>query len=190
MSGRPACIAATPRFSDSRNSWYGLAASGGYLQTADERWGKYQEEYEDLAAGDVSLTEVRTSEYSTYIIEAMETDLPARINGNVPNHGLIENLPQGCCVEVPCLVDANGIQPTYIGKLPSQLAAVNRTNVNVQELIVEAALSGKEDAVYHAVMLDPLTAAVCTLPQIHDMVTEMLAAQKQWLPQFKDDIRD
>jgi alpha-galactosidase len=107
-----------------------------------------------------------------------------RINGNVPNYGLIDNLPDGCCVEVPCLIDANGIQPTSLGSLPTQLAALNRTNINVQELIVEAALSGDIEAVHHAVMLDPLTAAVCTLPQIHDMVEEMLAEQEQWLPQF------
>ncbi|MCB0052850.1 MAG: alpha-glucosidase/alpha-galactosidase, partial [Caldilinea sp.] len=76
------------------------------------------------------------------------------------------------------------IQPTFIGNLPPQLAALNRTNINVQSLIVEAALTGDSDAVYHAAMLDPLTAAVCTLPQIHGMVTEMLDAQAQWLPQF------
>jgi len=79
-----------------------------------------------------------------------------------------------------------GVQPTVVGDLPPQLAGLNRTNINVQELIVEAALSGSRDAVYHAVMLDPLTAAVCTLPQIHAMVTEMLEAQKQWLPEFVD----
>ncbi len=115
----------------------------------------------------------------------MEINQPVRINGNVPNWGLIENLPQGCCVEVPCLVDGNGIQPTAVGALPTQLAALNRTNVNVQELIVEAALAGDTEAVHHAVMLDPLTAAVCTLPQIRSMVDEMLAAQAQWLPQFQ-----
>ncbi len=87
-------------------------------------------------------------------------------------------------MEVPCLVDGNGIQPTVVADIPPQLAALNRTNINVQELIVEAALSGETDAVYHAVMLDPLTAAVCTLPQMHSMVTEMLQAQAQWLPQF------
>ena len=150
-----------------------------------ERWGAFQKEYEQMAAGEDLLVKERTSEYGTYIIEAMETDRPTRINGNIPNYGLIDNLPNGCCVEVPCLVDANGIQPTTIGRLPTQLAAVNRTNVNVQELIVEAAISKDLDAVYHAVMLDPLTAAVCTLPQIHEMVSEMLAAQKDWLPQFE-----
>jgi alpha-galactosidase len=102
----------------------------------------------------------------------------------VANHGLIDNLPQGCCVEVPCLVDANGIQPTVVGNLPPQLAALNRTNINVQSLAVEACLAGDVEAVYHAVMLDPLTAAVCTLPQIRALVDEMLAAQKRWLPQF------
>jgi len=99
---------------------------------------------------------------------------------------VIDNLPQGCCVEVPCLVDSNGVQPTAIGALPAQLAALNRTNVNVQELIVEAALVGDTEAVYHAVMLDPLTAAACTLPQIRAMVDELLAAQAQWLPQFRN----
>jgi alpha-galactosidase len=94
-------------------------------------------------------------------------------------------LPQGCCVEVPCLVDGNGIQPTKVGAMPPQLAALNRTNINVQELIVYAAVTGDVEAVHHAVMLDPLTAAVCTLPQIHAMVDELLAAQARWLPQFR-----
>jgi alpha-galactosidase len=84
------------------------------------------------------------------------------------------------------LVDGNGIQPTVVGKLPAQLGALNRTNVNVQELTVEAALTGCTDAVHHAVMLDPLTAAVCTLSQIHEMVEELLAAQARWLPQFRN----
>ena len=80
-------------------------------------------------------------------MEAIETNIPTRVNGNVPNRNLITNLPEGCCVEVPCLVDANGIQPTCVGSLPPQLAAINRTNINVQELIVEAALTGKRRGV-------------------------------------------
>jgi alpha-galactosidase len=176
-----------PRFTDPSNSWFGLGKTGGYLQHCIERLEKFQSEYEELATGDAPLQRERTHEYGTYIMEAMETNELTRINGNVPNRNLITNLPEGCCVEVPCLVDANGIQPTYVGTLPTQLAAVNRTNINVQELIVEAALTGKKDAVYHAVMLDPLTAAVCTLPQIHDMVTEMLSAQERWLPQFVEE---
>jgi alpha-galactosidase len=117
-------------------------------------------------------------------MEAIETNHPVRINGNVPNRDLIDNLPSGCSVEVPCLVDGSGIQPIKVGWLPEQLAALNRTNVNVQSLIVEAACTGDVNAVYHAAMLDPLTAAVCTLPQITSMVSEMLDAEAQWLPQF------
>ena len=102
-----------------------------------------------------------------------------------PNRGLIRGLPEGCCVEVPCLVDGNGVQPTPVAHYPAQLAALNRTNVNVQELIVEAAASGSREAVHHAVLLDPLTAAVCTLPQIHAMVDELLAAHAPWLPPLR-----
>ena len=102
----------------------------------------------------------------------------------MPNRGLIVNLPEGCCVEVPCLVDGNGVQPIKVGKLPPQLAALIRTNVNVQEMIVEAALTGSREAVHHAIALDPLTGAICTLPQIRAMADELLAAQEQWLPQF------
>ena len=143
------------------------------------------DDFKALIDGTREMSLVRSHEYGSTIIEAMETNRPAKINGNVPNLGLITNLPEGCTVEVPCLVDASGIQPTTIGDLPPQLAALNRTNINVQELVVEACLAGEPDAVYHAVMLDPLTAAVCTLPQIHAMVAEMLAAQKEWLPQFE-----
>jgi alpha-galactosidase len=126
----------------------------------------------------------RTHEYGSMIIEAIETHRPTRINGNIPNDGLITNLPYGACVEVPCLVDGNGVQGVFVGDLPTQLAALNRTNINVQELTVEASLNGDADAVHYAVMTDPLTAAICTLPQIHAMVDEMLAAQARWLPQF------
>ena len=173
-----------PRFSDPGNRWFGLGRTGGYLRHCIERWETFQAEYEEPAAGNGPLQNERTHEYGSYIMEAKETNIPTRVNGNVPNRNLITNLPEGCCAEVPCLVDANGIQPTYVGSLPPQLAAINRTNINVQELTVEAALTGKKDAVYHAVMLDPLTAAVCTLPQIHNMVTEMLLAQQVWLSQF------
>jgi alpha-galactosidase len=181
-----------PRFQDEVNHWFDFGRTGGYLRYCISRFAEAQKEYEDCAnpselfeqSGD--LPTKRTHEYSSYIIEAIETNRPARINGNVPNWGLIDNLPQGCCVEVPCLVDGNGVQPTAVGALPTQLAALNRTNVNVQELTVTAALTGDTEAVHHAVMLDPLTAAVCTLPQIQAMVDELLAAQAQWLPQFQE----
>ncbi len=173
-----------PRFQGEANHWFEFGRTGGYLRYCIRRFAEAQKEYEELLEGMGNLPTERTHEYSSTIIEAMETDEPARINGNVPNWGLIDNLPQGCCVEVPCLVDGNSIQPTAVGALPTQLAALNHTSVNVQELTVKAALTGDTEAVYHAVMLDPLTAAVCTLDQIRAMVDELLAAQAQWLPQF------
>jgi alpha-galactosidase len=169
-----------PRFTSPDDYWYGFGRTGGCLAYCIDRQA-------EAFAADLENTPppaTRSPEYGARIIEAILTNRPARINGNVPNHGLIDNLPDGCCVEVPCLVDANGIQPTRVGRLPAQLAALNRTNVNVQELIVEAARTGDREAVHHAVMLDPLTAAACILPQIRAMVEELFAAQAQWLPQF------
>jgi alpha-galactosidase len=173
-----------PRFKDEVNHWFEFGRTGGYLRYCVRRFAEAQQEYQELLQGVRDMPGKRTHEYGSIIVEAVETNRPVRINGNVPNWGLIDNLPQGCCVEVPCLVDGNGIQPTAVGELPAQLAALNRTNVNVQELTMEAALTGDVEAVYHAVMLDPLTATVCTLPQIRSMATEMLAAEAQWLPQF------
>ena len=121
-------------------------------------------------------------EYGARIIQAIESGEPCVIYGNVPNHHLIDNLPFGCCVEVPCLVDKNGVQPTRIGKLPLQLAALNRTNINVQELAVEAALTGNRDHVFHAIALDPLTGALLTLEQIRKMTNDLLHAEREWLP--------
>ena len=106
------------------------------------------------------------------------------IYGNVANRGLIDNLPAGCCVEVPCLVDTTACSRAAYGALPPQCAAVNRTNVNVQELAVKAALTGDREHVYHAVMLDPLTGALLTLEQIRTMVDELFAAEAAWLPDF------
>lgn len=121
-------------------------------------------------------------EYGATIIHAIETDTPSVIYGNVPNDGLIDNLPHGCCVEVPCLVDRNGVQPTHIGALPPQLAALMRTNIGVQELTVEAALTGKRQHVYHAALLDPHTAAELDVGQIAALVDELLDAHREWLP--------
>ena len=135
-------------------------------------------------------------EYGAKIIRAMETGEPVVIYGNVPNYGapgsmvsggahLIPNLPQNACVEVACLVDRNGVQPTAPGPLPPQLAAINRTNINVQELAVLAHQTGDPAIVEQAVAMDPLTATHLTLPQIHSLTQEMLKLQRQWLPQFK-----
>ncbi len=173
-----------PSFTSAHDHWFDNGRTGGYLRHCIARVAIANAEIQDLIEGDKPLPTVRSHEYGSMIIEACETNVPARINGNVPNRGLVPGLPEGCCVEVACLVDANGIQPTAVAHYPAQLAALNRTNINVQELIVEAALTGNTEAVHYAVQLDPLTSAVCTLPQIRAMTSELLAAQRRWLPQF------
>ena len=132
------------------------------------------------------ITRVKRSlEYGSQIIHSMESGKPQVIYGNVPNRGLIDNLPAGCCVEVPCLVDRNGVQPTKIGTLPPQLAALMQTNINVQSLTVEAALTGKRDHIYHAAMLDPHTAAELDLDQIVSLVDDLIEAHGDWLPKYQ-----
>lgn len=126
----------------------------------------------------------QSHEYGSYIIHSLETGVPRVIYGNVANHGLIDNLPQGCSVEVPCLVDKNGIQPTKIGSLPPHLAALMQTNINVQSLTVEAALTGKREHIYHAAMLDPHTAAELDLDQIWHLVDDLIEAHGDYLPEF------
>lgn len=126
----------------------------------------------------------RSVEYGSLIIHSMETDTTRKIYGNVPNKGIISNLPDECIVEVPCLVDKNGIQPTMIGALPPQLSALMQTNINVQALTVEAAMTCKRDHIYHAAMLDPHTAAELSLDQIVSMVDELIEAHGELLPQY------
>ena len=173
-----------PRFKNPKDYWFDFGRTGGYLRHCRERAILAEQEFRELIDGSKALPTERTHEYGAMILEAMETNRPARINGNIPNRGHITNLPKGCCVEVPCLVDQNGVQGIVVGDVPTQLAALNRTNINVQALTVEASLRGDQDAVHHAVLMDPLTAAVCTPPQIHAMVEEMFQAQARWLPQF------
>ncbi|OKP84399.1 alpha-glucosidase/alpha-galactosidase [Paenibacillus sp. P32E] len=132
-----------------------------------------------------SLHHERSQEYASYILEAIETNVPFKIGGNVLNTGLITNLPREACVEVPCLVDASGVAPTYVGDLPPQCAALNRTNINTQLLTIEAAITGKKEHIYHAAMLDPHTSAELSLDDIVSMCDEMIAAHGNWLPEFK-----
>jgi len=139
----------------------------------------------DYLATESRKIERRSVEYCSYILEAAETDNVFRLNGNVRNDGYITNLPQGCCVEVPVFVDSQGLHPVTIGDLPPQCAALNQSNVTVQQLAVEAALTGNPELAMQAIALDPLTSAVCTLREVRDMVREMLDAEKQWLPEFK-----
>ncbi|MEI0736449.1 alpha-glucosidase/alpha-galactosidase [Paenibacillus sp. JTLBN-2024] len=127
----------------------------------------------------------RSKEYASYIMEAIETDVPFKIGGNVMNTGLITNLPKEACVEVPCLVDRSGVTPTYVGDLPPQLAALNRTNINTQLLTIEAAITGKKDHIYHAAMLDPHTSAELSLDDIVALCDDLIEAHGSWLPEFK-----
>ena len=128
--------------------------------------------------------EPRSKEYCSYIIEAIITGKPFKFSGNVPNNGFITNLPQNATVEVPVFADREGYHPTFIGDLPKQCAAMNMSNITVQDLAAEAALTGNVELAYWAVAMDPLTSSVLTLKQIRDMVNEMFIAEKEWLPQF------
>lgn len=130
------------------------------------------------------LTHERTEEYASYIVEAMTTGKPTVIAGNVLNTELITNLPDNSCVEVPCLVDKNGIQPTYIGDLPTQLAALNRTNINVQELTVEAAINLDREKIYQAALLDPHTSSELSIDDIKSMVDDLIEAHGDYLPEY------
>jgi alpha-galactosidase len=129
--------------------------------------------------------ERRSIEYCSYIMEATVTGRPFRFMGNVRNDGFIANLPNGCCVEVPCFADDTGLHPVSIGDLPPQCAALNRTQVNLHLLTAQAALEGDPELVVHALAMDPLTGAVCTLREIRDMASEMLESQRRWLPRFE-----
>jgi alpha-galactosidase len=126
----------------------------------------------------------QSHEYGSYIIHSLETGISRVIYGNVANHDIISNLPEGCTVEVPCLVDKNGIQPTRIGALPPQLAAVIQTNVNVQGLAVEAAMTHEREHIYHAAMMDPHTAAELDLDQIWRLVDDLIEAHGDMLPKY------
>ena len=127
----------------------------------------------------------RSVEFCSYILEALETGAPFKLQGNVRNDGYITNLPNGCCVEVPVFVDKVGLHPTVVGDLPVQLAALNQSNVTVQGLAVEAAVKGDPELAVAACAMDPLTSAVCTLKEARDMAAEMLEAERPWLPQFE-----
>lgn len=125
-----------------------------------------------------------SNEYASVIINSLWSGEPSVIYGNVRNDGLITNLPEGCCVEVPCLVDANGIQPTAIGRLPTHLAALMSTNINVQALVTEAITERKRESIYHAALLDPHTAAVLGMDEIYALIDELIEAHRGWLPEW------
>ncbi|WP_274649847.1 alpha-glucosidase/alpha-galactosidase [Paenibacillus humicola] len=145
-----------------------------------ENWNKRRDEL----VHNPELQHNRTHEYASYIFEAIETNVPFKIGGNVMNTGLITNLPREACVEVPCLVDRSGVTPTYVGDLPPQCAALNRTNINTQLLTIEAAITKKREHIYHAAMLDPHTAAELSMDDIVAMCDDLIEAHGDWLPKY------
>ena len=126
----------------------------------------------------------RSNEYASYIMDSMTGSKSVTVYGNVINNGLIENLPKNCCVEVPCEINKNGFNPKKIGKLPEHLAALMRTNINVQILTAEAALTKKREHIYHAVMLDPLTSANLSIDEIYSMTDELIETHGNFLPNY------
>ena len=117
-------------------------------------------------------------------MEAVETNKPYKFGGNVLNTGLITNLPQNACVEVACIADKSGITPTYVGALPEQCAALNRTNINVQLLAIEAVVTGKKDYIYQAAMLDPHTVSELSIDDIVALCDDLIEAHQGWIPEF------
>ncbi len=144
-----------------------------------EKWNTQRDELSSTA-----LTHGRSKEYASGIMEAIVTDTPYQIGGNVLNTGLIDNLPSEACVEVPCLVNGNGIIGCHVGKLPPQLAAMNMSNINVQLLTIEAAVTKKREHIYHAAMMDPHTAAELSIDDIIAMCDELIQAHGDWLPKY------
>jgi alpha-galactosidase len=156
-----------------------------YIIRCENQIAEWEADKAALERGELNESYERSQEYGSLIIHSMETGTPRVVYGNVANNGLIDNLPQGCCVEVPCLVDKSGLQPTKIGMMPPQLAAMQQTNINVQSLVVEAALTHKREHIYHAAMLDPHTAAELSLDQIWSLVDELIAAHGDMLPEYQ-----
>ena len=147
-------------------------------QIAD--WEKQRKEL----VGNERIEHIKSREYAADIIKAMVTDIPYKINGNVLNDGLIDNLPKEACVEVPCLIDRSGISPCHMGNLPEQLAALNRTNINVQLMVLEAYRTKKKEDVYMAAYLDPHTSAELSMDEIRALCDELIDAHGKWLPKL------
>lgn len=155
---------------------------GFYVRLLEEHAAHFDEMYASLKRGD-PLVPKPSPEYAPQIINALETGALLKIYGNVRNDHLIDNLPTGCCVEVPTLIDRTGLHPTHVGELPPHLAAINRISINVQELTVRAVLEGKREHLYHAAALDPLVMATLNLDQVWSLVDELLDAHQAYLPE-------
>lgn len=143
------------------------------------------EEEKNNILKDGRITHERSLEYASHIMEVVVTNKPYKINGNVINKGLIDNLPSDACVEVPCLVDGIGVNPCHVGSLPVQLAAMNMTNINTQLLTIEAAVTKKKEHIYQAAMLDPHTAAELGIDDIVKMCDELIEAHGDYMKMYK-----
>ncbi len=155
-----------------------------YLAMYENGLSEQRQAIEAQLAGCEPLPIRRSREYASYIIDSLAANVPRRFNLNLRNDGLITNLPEGCCVEVPCLVDGTGVHPCHVGHLPEQCAALDRWSINVQMLAVEAALTHSRKAVRQAIAVDPLTASLLTPRDVRRMTEEMLQAEAEWLPEF------
>ncbi len=166
------------------SAWLGYGQTGGCVAGMRRGEPAYEQEAARQIAGTEPVEMRRSDEYGGRIIHSAETGTPLRINANVPNADLVTNLPTGACVEVPCLVDNAGVHPCVVGALPPQLASLNRSNIAVQELVVKGHLERDREAIYQAMALDPLTAAVCSLDEIWKLTDDMFTANEHWLTQF------
>jgi alpha-galactosidase len=168
------------RYKQDSGEWY-LSRGKLFASRLKER----NDNFTQQIRGDYQFPLVLSDEYGAVIIKAIETGEPATVYGNVKNTGLITNLPEGCCVEVPCLVDKEGIHPCYIGELPPQVAALNRNNISVQELTVRGIVEKDKTKIYQAILLDPLTSAVLTIDEIRAMLDELFAVNQEYLIGWK-----
>jgi alpha-galactosidase len=171
-------------------TWIG-GPTGGYLDACRKNRNEYENKYPQwIEEPSPRITaENRSGEHASHIIEALETGRTYRGHFNVQNNGCITNLPNDCTIEIPCYVDGNGLHPAWVGPLPMACAATCRVSVNVQEMVVEAALTGNRELVKQAVLHDPLTAAVCNTEEVWKMCDEMFEALAPWLPQFNGEGR-
>ena len=174
----------------SMDSWI-HGQTGGYLKHCTETRNEYEELYPQYMNGERDMIALgdRSTEHGSYIIESLETGRMYRGHFNVENTGLITNLPDACTVELPCYVDGNGITPGWVGALPLPCAATCRVSINVQEMAVEAALTGNRELVKLAVLHDPLTGAVCSPEEVWSMCDDMFEALAPWMPQFNGEGR-
>ena len=155
-----------------------------YISRCEKQISDWDEQKAILEDRSQTIEVCQSHEYAAAIINGLENGIEVTINGNVPNDNLIDNLPGNICVEVPCIINTSGIQPVKVGRLPPHLAALMMTNINVQQLTVEAVLTRKKEHVYHAAMLDPHTAAELSLDDIWNLVDDLLEAHAVMIPKL------